>query len=79
MAFEDSREGRDFLLTQVKVPASFALQREDIKNVYLEPWLVWPSGLHASLQTKRLRLQYLVRAHAWVASQAPSWGHARGN
>ena len=31
------------------------------------------------LQTKRLLVQFPVRAHAWVAGQVPSGGHMRGN
>ena len=45
----------------------------------LEPWLVWLSGWSASLKTKGLPVQFPVRAHAWVAGQVPSRGHARGN
>ena len=41
--------------------------------------LVWLSGLHASLHTKMLLVQFLVKAHAWVAGQLPSWGRARGD
>ena len=43
------------------------------------PWLVWPSGLSASLQTERSLVRFPVKAWAWVAGQVPSWGHARGN
>ena len=42
-------------------------------------WLVWLSGLSASLGTKGLPVQFPVRAHAWVAGQVPCWGRARGN
>ena len=45
----------------------------------LQPWLVWLSGLTASLQTQRSPVQLPARAHAWVVGQVPSWGHARGN
>ena len=31
------------------------------------------------LQTKGLPVQFPVRAHAWVAGQVPSGGHAAGN
>ena len=44
-----------------------------IKNLIL-PWLVWLSGLSASLQTKGSLVQFPVRAHAWVAGQVPSGG-----
>ena len=43
------------------------------------PWLVWLSGLSASLQTKGLLVQFPVRAHAWIVGQVPSGGHVRGN
>ena len=38
------------------------------------PWLVRVSGQSASLQTERLPVPFLVRAHAWVAGQVLSWG-----
>ncbi|KAF6119515.1 hypothetical protein HJG60_010012 [Phyllostomus discolor] len=31
------------------------------------PWLVWLSGLSASLRTERLLVRFPVRAHAWLA------------
>ena len=37
-----------------------------IKN--LQPWLGWLSGMGVILQSKRLSVQFLVRAHAWVVS-----------
>ena len=37
------------------------------------------SGFGASLQTERSPVQFLARAHAWVAGQVLSWGHVRGN
>ena len=43
------------------------------------PWLVWLSGLSASLRTKGSPLRFPVRAHAWVAGQVPSGGCMRGN
>ena len=46
---------------------------------YGPSWLVWLSGLNASLQTQRSLVQFPVRAHAWVVGQVPSWGHERGN
>ena len=36
-------------------------------KIIVLPWLVWLSGLSASLQTERLLVQFPVRAHAWVA------------
>ena len=38
------------------------------------PWLVWLSGLSATLRTKRLLVRFPVRAHAWVAGQVPVGG-----
>ena len=37
-------------------------------------WPVWLSELNASLQTNRLLVRFPVRAHAWVAGQAPVAG-----
>ena len=45
------------------------------KEVAVSPWLVWFSGLRASLHTERLQVQLLV----WVVAQVPSWGHLRVN
>ena len=36
------------------------------------PWLVWLSGLSASLQIKGSLVRFPVRAHAWVAGQVPT-------
>ena len=30
-------------------------------------------------ETKGSPFRFLVRAHAWVAGQVPSWEHTRGN
>ena len=46
---------------------------------YFSPWLVWLSGLSASLRTKGLLVRFPVRAHAWFAGQVPSGGCTRGN
>ena len=45
----------------------------------LRPWLVWLSGLSASLRTKGSPVGFPVRAHAWLAGQVPSRGSTRGN
>ena len=37
-------------------------------------WLVWLSGLSASLQATGSLVQFPVRAHAWVEGQVPSMG-----
>ena len=50
----------------------FILFLSFFKRFYLLPWLVWLSGLSASLQTKGLLVPFPVRAHAWVAGQVPS-------
>ena len=42
-------------------------------------WLVWLSGLRASLWTKGSLVRFLVRAHAWVVCQVPRSGRMRGN
>ena len=39
-----------------------------------EPWPVWLRWLGVIMQNKRLPVQFLVRAHAWVAGSAPDWG-----
>ena len=43
------------------------------------PQLVWLSGLNSGLWTKGSLVQFLVRAHAWVACQVPGRGRMRGN
>ena len=60
------------------------LQEDKQSNLKMSkgPWLVWLSQLTARLQTKGLLVQFLVRAHVWVAGQVPSGGweeHMRGN
>ena len=40
------------------------------------PWLVWLSGLRASLQTERLLAQFPVKTHVWDVGQVPGWGRA---
>ena len=47
-----------------------------------KPWLMWLSGLNASLQRMRIKgspVQFPVRAHAWVVGWATSRGHEGGN
>ena len=48
------------------------------QNINTHLWLVWLSGLKASLQTKGLPVQFPVRAHAWVVGQVPTGGDRRG-
>ena len=43
------------------------------------PWLVWLSGLSASLLTIGLLVRFPIRACAWDAGQVPSRGRVRGN
>ena len=38
------------------------------------PWLVWLSGLSASLQTKGSPVRFPIKAHAWVSGQFPVGG-----
>ena len=52
----------------------------DLENIMpSEPWLVWFSGLSASLWTKRSQVRFPVRAHAWVVGQVPGWQLTRDN
>ena len=43
------------------------------------PWLVWLSGLSASLRTERSLVRFPIRVLAWVVGQVPGCGHIRGN
>ena len=45
----------------------------------LKPWLVWLSGQRAGWQTKGSRVEFPVRAQAWVADHVPSRRLVRGN
>ena len=45
----------------------------------VSPQLLWLGRLGCVPQTARLLVRFPVRAHAWVAGQAPGWGCARGN
>ena len=56
-----------FLLSKNKKNEIKSLKKHLKKNLY--PWLVWFSGLRATLWTRRLPVQFPVRAHAWIASQ----------
>ena len=60
------------------LPFSLKIDTIFIKKINL-PWLVWPNGSSTGLKTKGLPVRSPVRAHAWVAGQVPSWGHARGD
>ena len=39
-----------------------------------KPWLVWLSGLSASMQIKGLPVQFPVRANTWVVARSPEGG-----
>ena len=67
------------LVSLVLVNLPQLLQKQTNFKNNLEPWLVWLSGLSASLQTKGSPARFPVRAYAWVASQVPSGGCVRGN
>ena len=56
-----------------------ALRLEYIEGEKKLPWLMWHSALGIVLWTKRSLVRFLVRAHAWVAGQVPSWVCVRGN
>ena len=43
------------------------------------PWLVRLTELSAGLRTKRLQVQFPVKAHAWAVEQVPSGVRTRGN
>ena len=45
-----------------------------IRSVCFLLWLVWLSGLSASLWTKGSPIRFLVRSHPWVTGQVPSGG-----
>ena len=51
----------------------------NFKKVHKQLWLVWFSGLSASLRPKCSRVWFPVRAHAWVGDQVPSGGDTRSN
>ena len=46
--------------------------KEKVAEKKVEPWLVWLSGLSASLRTERSPVRFPFRAHAWVVGQVPS-------
>ena len=48
---------------------SDSIRKNNIRIIGL--WFVWLSGLSSGLQTKRLPVQFKVRAHAWVAGLVP--------
>ena len=50
-----------------------------LRDNSVQPWLVWLNGLNAALKTKRLLVQFPVKAHACVAGQVSCWGHVRGH
>ena len=56
----------------LQVSGKAEIGRMDIKK-HAPPWLVWLSGLSASLRTKGSLVQFPVRAHAWVAEATTHW------
>ena len=42
-----------------------------LKEIRKAPWLVWFSGLSASLQSKGSLVGSPIRAHAWASAQDP--------
>ena len=84
---ERERENECFPITVSPAPALSTANKNDyLKHIWscelkihVEPWLVWLSALNIGLQTERSLVRFPVRAHAWVAGQAPTWGHVRGN
>ena len=64
---------------EICVPsAQFCCNLKSLCKIRSYIWLVWLSGLSASLLTKGLLVQFPVRVHAWVAVQVPKRGHSRG-
>ena len=43
----------------------------NFKKSSLKPWLVWLDWLECHAITGRLRVQFPIRAHVWVASSSP--------
>ena len=65
---------------KIKKNSIYNIKNDKIfKNKWLQPWLVWLSGLSAGLRIKGSLVQFPVRAHAWVAGQVPSRGCTRVN
>ena len=75
---------QDNLSTPIFIAALFTIAKiwkqpmcpsvhECIKQLW-EPWLVWLSGLSASLQTRGSLVWFPVRAPSWVSGQVPSGG-----
>ena len=56
------------------LPTTERPDENDSFKLLLAPWLVWLSGLSASLQIQRSLIPFPVRTHAWVAGQVPSRG-----
>ena len=55
------------------------VQCTQLIKITAQPWLVWLSGLSASLQTKGLQFDSRSKAHACVVGQGPIAGCVRGN
>ena len=42
-------------------------RKHPVQYIQMMPWLVWLSGLSATLQTKGSLVQFPDRAHTWFA------------
>ena len=54
------------------------LENDVLKTFFWSPWLVWLSGLSTILQTERLLVRFLVRAHACIVASFPGSGQGGG-
>ena len=63
----------------MQIPKQSWTSYTDTRKCALQPWVVWLSGLSASLQIKASLVRFPVRAHAWVVDQVPSRGRVRGS
>ena len=54
-------------------------QMQNCVQNMITAWLVWLSGLSASLRTKGSLVRFLLRARAWTAGQVPGKGPTRDN
>ena len=51
------------------------ISQAESKQMVVEAWMVWLSGVSAGFPNKGSLVPLPVRAHAWVAGQVPSRGH----
>ena len=76
---KERSENNDFLKINKKIIIKDYFSNVLNKKENHLPWLVWFSGLSATLQTKGSLVRFPARTHAWVAGQVPSRGHMSGN